>query len=95
MAKFSWYFSQNTVSSNSLVTLIGLTISGMGISYLPKNCLSQMTANGILQIVKINTPLPPAQYATTYRKDRETEFITTIANLAQKSCDFGTIFQAG
>lgn len=88
-------YPKNTVFSNSLVTLIGLTISGMGISYLPKKCLSQMTANGILQPITISTPLPPAKYATIYRKDRESEFLTTIVGLAQKSCDFGTIFQVG
>lgn len=86
---------ENTIVSNSLVTLIGLTISGMGISYLPKKCLSQMVQGGVLQSVKVSPALPPARYAAIHKEDRGSNFISSISKLAQESCDFGTIFQVG
>lgn len=84
---------ENTVFSNSLVALIGLTISGMGVSYLPKKCLGNMIESGALQVLEINPALPPATYAALYKVDRKSDWIESIAYLAQESCDFGTIFQ--
>lgn len=84
---------ENTILSNSLVTLIALTISGMGVSYLPKNCLQQMIQAGALQVLPIKPTLPLASYAAVYRADRKSAFISAVATLAQDHCDFGTIFQ--
>lgn len=86
---------QNTILSNSLVTLIGLTISGMGVSYLPKTCLKQMINAGALQVLTVTPVLPLASYAAVYRGERKSTFISAVAALAQESCDFGTIFQTG
>ncbi len=85
---------QNTIFSNSLVTLIALTISGMGVSYLPKNCMSAMVSSGALQALNVTPVLPAASYAAVYRSDRKSSIVESIANLAQENCDFGTIFQA-
>lgn len=84
---------ENTILSNSLVTLIALAISGMGVSYLPKNCLQQMIQAGALQVLPVKPVLPLATYAAVYRMDRKSAFISAVATLAQDHCDFGTIFQ--
>lgn len=86
---------ENTIFSNSLVTLIGLTISGMGVSYLPKTCLRQMIDAGTLQVLSVTPTLPLASYAAVYRDDHKSKFIAAVAALAQETCDFGTIFQTG
>jgi DNA-binding transcriptional LysR family regulator len=85
---------ENTILSNSLVTLIALTISGMGVSYLPKNCLQQMIHAGALQVLPVTPILPLASYAAVYRAERKSAFIEAVATLAQDHCDFGTIFQS-
>lgn len=85
---------ENTILSNSLVTLIALTISGMGVSYLPKNCLQQMIHAGALQVLPVTPILPLASYAAVYRAERKSAFIAAVASLAQDHCDFGTIFQS-
>lgn len=85
---------ENTILSNSLVTLIALTISGMGVSYLPKNCLQQMIHAGALQVIPVTPILPLASYAAVYRAERKSAFIEAVATLAQDHCDFGTIFQS-
>jgi len=84
---------ENTILSNSLVTLIALTISGMGVSYLPKTCLQQMIHAGALQVLPVTPALPLASYAAVYRAERKSAFISAVAELAEQSCDFGTIFQ--
>jgi DNA-binding transcriptional LysR family regulator len=85
---------ENTILSNSLVTLIALTISGMGVSVLPKNCLQQMIHAGALQVLPVTPILPLASYAAVYRAERKSAFIEAVATLAQDHCDFGTIFQS-
>ncbi|CAN1543659.1 LysR Transcriptional regulator [Burkholderiaceae bacterium] len=85
---------ENTILSNSLVTLIALTISGMGVSYLPKNCLQQMIHAGSLQVLSVTPVLPLASYAAVYRAEQKSAFISAVATLAQDHCDFGTIFQS-
>lgn len=84
---------ENTVFSNSLVALIGLTVSGMGVSYLPKKCLGNMVESGALQVLDVHPALPSATYAAFYKLDRRSDFLESIAFLAEESCNFGKIFQ--
>ena len=86
---------ENTVFSNSVVALIGLTISGMGISYLPRKCLVPMIDSGQLEVLTVTPALPPATYAAICRSDRQSGLVASIAGLAQEHCDFGKIFQTG
>lgn len=84
----------NTIFSNSLVTLIGLTVSGLGVSYLPRLCLSGMVESGALQVLKVSPALPTAPYAAIYKGDRKSALVESIAVLAHQCCDFGSMFQA-
>jgi len=84
---------ENTVFSTSLVALIGLTVSGIGISYLPRNCLAPMVDAGALEVLAVTPVLPQAPYAAICRGDRESKLVSAIAKLAQEQCDFGRIFQ--
>jgi DNA-binding transcriptional LysR family regulator len=84
---------ENTVISTSLVALIGLTVSGMGISYLPRKCLAPMVDAGALQVLTVSPALPVAPYAAISRSERQSSLVTAIAKLAQDQCDFGRIFQ--
>ncbi|MCS4296265.1 DNA-binding transcriptional LysR family regulator [Comamonas sp. BIGb0152] len=87
--------AQNTLVSSSVVALIGLTVSGMGISYLPRACLAPMIASGKLQALTVSPALPQTRYAAICKADRPSNLVTAIAELAQAHCDFGEIFQAG
>lgn len=86
---------QNTVFSTSLVALIGLTVAGMGISYLPRKCLAPMVDTGALEVLSVTPALPVSPYAAFSRTDRQSTLVTSIAKLAQEHCDFGSIFQTG
>ena len=82
-----------TLFSNSMVALIGLTISGMGISYLPRKCLAPMVDSGALEVLTVTPALPPVAYAAVYKSDQRSKLVLAIADLAQQHCDFGMIFQ--
>ncbi|MEJ8827353.1 LysR family transcriptional regulator [Variovorax humicola] len=84
---------ENTVFSTSLVALIGLTVSGIGVSYLPKKFLAPMIDSGALQVLTVSPTLPVAPYAAISRADRQSNLVSSIARLAQEQCDFGRIFQ--
>jgi len=86
---------ENTLISTSLVALIGLTVAGMGISYLPRKCLAPMVESGTLEVLTVTPALPPATYAAVFRSERQSSLVASITRLAQEHCDFGKIFQAG
>ncbi|AZE66458.1 transcriptional regulator, LysR family [Pseudomonas synxantha] len=77
-----------TLTSNYLVAQVGLTISGVGISYLPKNCLASIIKQGRLKIIHTQPPLPHIRYAAVHRADRLQGLSLEIAHLARQCCDF-------
>lgn len=86
---------ENKLLSNSVVALIGLTVSGMGVSYLPKKCLEPMVNSGALEVLAVTPALPAATYAAIYKVDQRSSLVLSIAALAQEQCDFGKMFQTG
>ena len=83
----------NTIISNSLVALIGLTVSGLGVSYLPRQCLEPMLKSGMLEIIRSTPALPDASYAAMYKNDVHSTLISSIVMLAQECCDYTKMFQ--
>ncbi len=83
----------NALYSNSVVAIIGLTVSGMGISYLPRQCLAPMVDAGALEVLQVTPSLPPANYAAICKSDRKSILIGSIAELARETCDFSRMFQ--
>jgi DNA-binding transcriptional LysR family regulator len=82
---------RKVLSSNNLIAQIGLTVSGLGISYLPSACMQQLVAKKILGVIQTNPPLPPVDYSAVYRSDRPYSLTREVARLAAESCDFGTL----
>lgn len=83
----------NVISSSNLVALIGMTVSGLGISYLPRQCLDPMRAAGMLDVIK-TTPSPPdVSYVALYKGGERSTLVSSIIMLAQECCDFTRMFQ--
>lgn len=80
-----------TLTSNYLVAQVGLTISGVGISYLPRDCLAHLVKGGRLKIINTSSPLPKIEYAAVHRADRLQGLSLEIAHLAQQCCDFSRL----
>jgi DNA-binding transcriptional LysR family regulator len=83
----------DTLVSNSVVALIGLTVSGMGVSYLPRQCLDQMVKAGALEVLTVQPALPKTVYAVMCKGDRPSTLIAEVMTMARQSCDVSTMFQ--
>ncbi len=83
-----------TITSHNLLVQVGLTISGVGVSYLPRQCLSHLVGRGALQLISTRPKLPLIQYTALYRADRRHGINPQIAELARQSCDFSRLLLA-
>jgi DNA-binding transcriptional LysR family regulator len=81
------------IVANNLVAIIGMTVSGLGVSHLPKKCLKTMVDDGALEIIRTTPSLPGIKYVAAYKHDADNQFIRSIVDLARQSCDFGSLFQ--
>lgn len=79
---------------SNLVALIGLTISGLGVSYLPRQCLAPLVATGQLAEIDVQPPLPPAPYVAMVQGSHRSALVASVIMLAQSCCDFTRAFQA-
>lgn len=82
-----------TLSSSNMLALIGMTVSGLGLTYLPRHCLQPMVDSGMLAVVKVAPGIPEVPYVALYRSDLRSSLIESIAMLAQESCNFTRMFQ--
>jgi DNA-binding transcriptional LysR family regulator len=85
----------NTLVCNNLVALLALTVSGLGVSYLPRECLHQMVQAGMLEVLDVKPALPPVKYVALCKKDRQSALFASLIQLARHTCDFTLMFQAG
>jgi DNA-binding transcriptional LysR family regulator len=85
--------ASNIITSDSLVALIGMTVSGLGVSHLPRLCLEPLVASGMLQVLETRFPPPDIPYAAMYRTETSSSLVIFIAALAQECCDFTRLLQ--
>lgn len=81
------------ISSDSMTALLGLTIAGLGISYMPRDCFSSLIDAGKLEVVAAAPALPLVPYSAMYRNDRPSSVSQAVVDLAREACDFGSQFQ--
>ncbi|MEO5736951.1 MAG: LysR family transcriptional regulator [Variovorax sp.] len=78
---------------HNLVALIGLTIAGLGVSYLPRSAVSRMVDAGSLRVIDVTPALPPVTYVAMYKGEHRSALLASIILLAQDCCDFTRMFQ--
>jgi DNA-binding transcriptional LysR family regulator len=76
------------VSSSNLTAVASLTLSGIGISYLPKRIFESLAQTGQLQIIKTTPAIPRIPYVLMYRKGTADDFLRFVASVATETCDF-------
>lgn len=86
--------ASNLVVSNSLLALIGLCVSGFGVSYLPLAAVQPMVEEGLLEVLDVKPALPDATYAAFIRHDQRSSLIRSVVRMACETCDFGRAYQA-
>ena len=75
-----------------MTALLGLTVAGVGVSYLPL-CFRPLIEAGKLVIVQTRLALPPVPYTAMYRNDRPSAFTSVVAELARDLWDFSNRLQ--
>ncbi|MDB5271543.1 MAG: DNA-binding transcriptional regulator, LysR family, partial [Hymenobacter sp.] len=84
----------SVIRSNNMIALIGMTVAGLGISYLPRRCLSGLIANGSLAVLQVTPALPKVEYVAMYRGEMHGSLLASIVLLAQSCADFSVMFQS-
>ncbi|THT96400.1 LysR family transcriptional regulator [Lampropedia puyangensis] len=81
--------------TSNLLALIGLLNVGVGIGYLPRQCLEPFFRQGYLEEIALTDPLPPMHYVALQNANHASGVISSIAALAQECCDYSSLFQHG
>ena len=94
-----WLKSEGVVfpkvlSSDSLTALVGLTVAGLGVSYLPRRCFQPLIDEGKLVVVPTKPSLPLVPYAAMYRNDRPAAFTSAVAEITRTVCNFSKQLQS-
>ena len=84
----------NVIVVSNLVALTGLTVSGLGVSYLPRQCLQPLVAAGMLTVIDVAPALPVVRYVAMHKGEHRSALTSSIVMLAQACCDFTRMFQA-
>lgn len=84
----------NVIGVSNLMAVLGLAVSGLGIGYLPRECLQPMIAAGTLGVVRVKPALPAVEYVALRRDEGRSRLLTTITELARSCCDFSRTIQA-
>jgi DNA-binding transcriptional LysR family regulator len=76
-------------SGNSLISLAALTMSGLGVSYLPALYFMDLVEQGRLRVFRSAEPNPDIPYYAVYRADDGIgSFNAAVAKLCAALCDF-------
>jgi len=70
-----------------------MTVSGLGVSHLPRKCLQPMIRDGSLAVIKTIPELPDIDYIVAHKAGRTSQLVSSIVALAGEACDFGSLYQ--
>jgi DNA-binding transcriptional LysR family regulator len=84
---------KRTLATDSLMAMVGLTVAGLGVSYLPQHCFEPLVKEGKLAVIETEPSLPEVPYAATYRIDRPSAFVAAVAEVARGVCDYSRYLQ--
>ena len=73
---------------NSLSVVAALTISGLGVSPLPRDYYDEQVRKGQIRVLDTDPPLPPVKYFATYRTSKHPTIAKIIADLAKETSTF-------
>ncbi|MBP0616145.1 LysR family transcriptional regulator [Jiella mangrovi] len=94
---YSQWFRANGVEPpkvvvcSNLVAQIGLTVSGLGLSYLPGKCLSHLVRQKVLHVARTSPRLPTTNYIAMYQPAQPVDFHGEVARLCRECCDFSRL----
>ncbi|KMK69043.1 LysR family transcriptional regulator [Puniceibacterium sp. IMCC21224] len=78
----------NEISTSSFSAQLALTLSGLGIAYLPARICEHFVQSGRLVALQSSPPLPPIPYGIHYLKSAGDDFLRHVVTLGSECCDF-------
>ena len=57
---------KSSITCNNMLAMIGMAVAGLGVSYLPRDCLRSMIESGLLEEIESTPPLPEVTYVALY-----------------------------
>jgi DNA-binding transcriptional LysR family regulator len=94
-----WFANQGvnfarSVTVNNLLAQVGLAMSGLGVAYLPRDCIEHLLDRGDLREISCEPALPDTNYMALYRADRWVGVSSDIAAMAKRLCNFSRLLIA-
>jgi DNA-binding transcriptional LysR family regulator len=86
------FVPKSSITCSNLLAMVGMTVAGLGISYLPRDCLNGMIRSGLLEEIESTPPLPEVPYVAMHLWEKKSSLIPSIVMLAQECCDFSRMF---
>jgi DNA-binding transcriptional LysR family regulator len=86
---------KSSIIGDNLLVMIGMTVAGLGISYLPIDCLDRIVEPGLLEKIESSPPLPEIPYVAMYLWEKKSSLIPSIVTLVRECCDFSRMFGIG
>jgi DNA-binding transcriptional LysR family regulator len=83
----------NQMTCDSLIALLGLTVGGVGASYIPVDCQSRLIRSGKLREISLDPPLPSLPYSAYIAEDQPSIFVAQLIELAKEMCDYRQLFR--
>lgn len=83
---------KSSITCNNMLAMIGMTVAGLGISYLPRDCLQGMIASGLLEEIESRPALPEVTYVALYPWEKTNTLLPSVAMIARECCDFSHLF---
>lgn len=74
--------------SSNFGAMMSLAISGFGIAFLPKDCLSDIIASGHMICVGCDKALPDVRYVALYRRMNLSGPLNIVTDTIRTACDF-------
>jgi DNA-binding transcriptional LysR family regulator len=81
---------REVIVCNSLTAIIGLTVAGVGISFLPRRYVLPLVERSLLVPLRSDPPLPVFKYSLIWRRDDTRRVVTSIRKLVLEEVDFTT-----
>lgn len=88
-------FQTDAIEVGNLVAILGLALAGLGITYLPCECVAPLLKSGALVRLNVRPALPPLAYVALRSPERKSTVVSSVIALAQDCCDFTVMFRGG
>ena len=76
------------VASNSLMAIVGLSIAGVGVSFLPEAFVRPWVKRGLLVALRSKPPLPVLPYYFVHRRDDVRSSLKVLLEIIVEEVDF-------